>query len=99
VQDERTHGDDASGRHETVNGRNLSDETLDVGLRQDTQGMGSGKDTQWPVIFPRVVEVQAQGYHARQCRRRRMRVIDPRLHRPRTPARHVAAFLQWQLVS
>ena len=61
VQDEWTHADDASRANETVNGRNLAHETLDVRLGKHAERVRSGQHTEWPVVLSGVVEVQPKG--------------------------------------
>ena len=51
MQDERTHGHNATGRHETINGRSLSDETSDAGLQPHTERLRSGKHTPWHLVI------------------------------------------------
>jgi hypothetical protein len=49
MQNERTHGDDSAGAHETFGRRSLSDDTLNLGIREHAEGCVPGSTRRGPL--------------------------------------------------
>ena len=92
MDNHRAHGNDAACRHGAVNGGDLSRQLCDIGFRQQAKRVRPGKHAQRPVVWARIIQVQAQSHYLRQGGGGREGVGDASLDRPRTPFGHLTAF-------
>lgn len=90
MDQERTHGDDAACRCRALDRLNARGEALNLDVRKNPERVRSRKDAQRSVVGTRIIEMKPQRDDARQCICRRMRVMNPALHRPRSPALDIA---------
>jgi predicted transcriptional regulator len=91
VYDQRPHGDDASTRHQAVDGRDCLSETGNRLVSQDAKRVATIQDAERSVVGVGVIEMDSERDHLFQRARRCMSVYDARLDRPRSPGRMLGA--------
>ena len=92
----RPHASSRRLRAKAIDGRRRPGQLGDLRVAENALSMGAWKHTQGSVENGRIVEMNAQRDHALQGRGRRMCIEDSALDGPRSPARHILAFAQWE---